>query len=50
VPNLVPERDLNKDLEERPGAGLMTPGEVATTLYSKLAMPKAYAKTSSLTY
>jgi hypothetical protein len=40
LPDLVPERDPSKDLEERPGAGSVMPGVVATALYSKLAYLK----------
>lgn len=40
MPDLVPERDPSKDLEERPGAGLVMPGEVATAPNSKLAYLK----------
>jgi hypothetical protein len=40
MPDLVPEKDPSKDLGERPEAGLVTPGELATVPYSKLAYPK----------
>jgi len=38
--DLVPVKDPSKGVEERPGAGLVMPGEVATALYSKLAYLK----------